>query len=531
MRVICFWGWNDADGRGRRAERMTGAKNLEVMMMKRLLLCLVTLAVGLPPLFAEKLPDGSVIADNLIETKDAAGYVFREPVSLKTPLGELRVRRLNHSGDDFEYYLAEPFPVKTTAGTIHADRISSRFLNLVQHSFELRVGAPSAIAIPELKGVIRADTGDEVTLNRNGGFEEVFIDPVRAKRKFETSAGVFWVSKFFSRRPETGGFRIWFAEPAEIDTGVGKLFFQYEIQFRPDGSVDFGTLARPQSINPKAGEMRIMWIMFNGDGSPSSCILEGRQLLGTKWGILKLTGRVELAADGLVNDGELAEPQDIAFSFGMVKVKDHFNGGSAPFIFRLAQPARIATPLGLLTVNDWFRTYADGSLETFLVTDAPASAIKTAFGEFAVPGGSRIYLYQDGKIASFPIDRPRLITTPAGKIKLGKYLSLFSDGRFAAAEVIDPVTVKTDAGLCRVQGDLAFFPNGKVASCILLGKSVLTTAAGTLTITNSVSFHETGAVKAGRLAARVKVAGVTYPAEYDIELDANGKVTSPPPGH
>jgi hypothetical protein len=500
-------------------------------IMRFFTVCLLGLFVTLPPLHAENLPDGTVVDSSLIKPRDkeSTGFSFLKPVTCRTPFGDLVVNNFNFIAGMFEYYLAETQPVKTAVGTIQARVVMIKPEGGTRYLAGVTVGAPSPIVIPGFKAVLRADKDDDITFKRNGSMASVSID-YKGIRNLELNGSVFRVRGIIDQDSDGEKYRIELAEPGEFDTGVGKLSFIRRVSFYPDGKVDFGSLARPQTIPSAAGELLITDIMFTNDGKIYNCILAKVHELETRWGRLRVTGQIRISDNGRVQEGALDGVQEISFGFGKVKAKGRFDFDPADGVSRfiLAEKASVTAPLGPLVISEWFITHENGALSRFVT--AKALPLKTPYGEFTAPSASILSLSPDGKIESFTVDKPRIIQTHIGKIKIQEFLSLYSDGRVSGVNVVDPVTVATAAGKCLVKGDLAFFADGAVESCELAKPALLKTQAGTLSIKKRITFREGGVFKSGVLAGTAKIKGVSYGPDYEIELDAAGNVTSPLPG-
>jgi hypothetical protein len=497
--------------------------------MKRLSLTLLVISGMIQYLSAEKLPDGTVVGDSLIEKahKQYREYSFNSPVSLNTPLGKKNLKYIHFNTDrtiDTIRFSSED-KVLTPAGEVSASEVQFYHYGSKPYISKAVLAGDFTIKIPA--GSLYLQKNDSVSFDCFGHMHDVTMS---GKRKLESGDSVLMVSGSIIKNAGDVRFYITLAEPAVIKTSAGKLKFIEKIMYNLDGKMLSGKLEKPQKAVTPQGKLTVTGLSFHPEGGVSYCTLAAPEVLDTLWGKMKLTGNVRFAENGKVDSGRCDGIQKLSFSFGECRVNGsfYFDHSVMWSDFDLAEDTEISTPFGRLVITKGFGTHPGGSMAWF--TPANEVKVKTAYGEFINKGGKAMGLYPDGKPAYFNISEPVTINTHSGKLSVSRRIHLYNDGTLGSAEIESPVVIKSEAGNLTVKGFVGFSNNGKVKFASLEKKAMLKTAAGNLAVQGYAEFDEKGSFIEGKLASPAKIRGISYRAGSVIKLNDKGEVTSPMPG-
>ncbi len=496
--------------------------------MQKLILTLILL-ISAQILIAAKLPDGTIVDDRLIKEAytQYRQYTFNSPVLLNTPLGrkELKYVHFEDNGRIQAMRFSSMEKIKIPAGEVSAIEVEFYYYGSKPYISKVVLADNFTVKIPA--GNLFLENKDSITFDC---FDNMISITMAGKRKLIYNGSTIMISGNIITNAGYRDFGITLAEPAEIKTPAGKLKFAGIIKFNSDGSLLSGTLEKAQKADTPQGRLLITFINFAPGGKVYYCTLASPGTLETLWGSMKLKGGVRFATNGKVDSGTCDSIQAIRFSFGECRVKDnfYFDYSAMKSNFTLAEDQKVLAPFGEQVITRSFGSHPDGSLAWF--TPKNDLTLQTPFGEFINKGGSTMGLYPDGKVEYFTIKKPRIIDTHAGKLKVTGLINLYNDGKLKSAETLNPFVIKSRAGNLTVKGYVAFYNNGNVQFCSLEKSTTLKTSAGNISVQGYADFNETGSLIEGRLAAPVKIKGVTYRKGSVIKFNESGEVISPMPG-
>lgn len=497
--------------------------------MKQMSLALLVIFIMIQYLSAEKLPDGTVVDDSLIQKshKQYREYSFNSPVSLNTPLGKKNLKYIHFNTDrtiDTIRFSSEE-KVLTPSGEVPASEVQFYFYGSKPYISKAVLAGDCTIKIPA--GFLYLEKNDSMSFDCFGHMHDITMP---GKRKLESGDSVLMVSGSIIKNAGDVRFYITLAEPAVIKTSAGKLKFIEKIMYNLDGKILSGKLEKPQKAVTPQGKLDVTELTFHPDGRVSYCTLAAPEVLDTLWGRMKLTGSVRFAENGKVDSGRCDGIQKLSFSFGECRINGsfHFDHSVMWSNFDLAEDMEISIPFGKLVITKGFGVHPGGSLAWF--TPANEVRVKTTYGEFINMSGKAMGLYPDGKPAYFNISEPASINTLAGKFSVKGLMHLYNDGALKSVEIQSPVVIKNEAGNLTVKGYIGLHNNGKVKFASLDKKAMLKTAAGSLAVQGYAEFDEKNSFIEGKLASPAKIRGVTYRAGSVIKLNDKGEVLSPMPG-